>query len=223
MRRLSILNLTLAATFTFLALVPVCASALENPEILTALPNKITSKGGAAKFVSAEVTVECKKLTGSGEFSSVRLGNLSMVFSECTAGGLMCKTAGALAGVIEAAASIHLVAYKSGGVLALGIAVTPTSTIKASCGPTLIVQIKGTVIGHVINIESGFEYPAGTTKTLLFSEEAKKQEVKKCEVDLAFCSGKTYEYLASIGLAFSEAVEIAADELTFEKAIKIVY
>jgi hypothetical protein len=222
MRRVSIINLTLAAMFVLLVLASA-SSAAENPEILTALPNKISSKGGVTKFVSSEITVECKKLAGTGEFSSVRLGNLSMTFSECSAGGVMCKTAGAPAGTIEVAASIHLVAYKSGGVLALGIAVTPTATISAPCGNTLIVQIKGTVIGHVLNVESGFEYPAGTTKTLLFSEEGKKQEVKKCEVDMAFCNGKTFEYLANIGLGYLEAIEISADEFTFEKAIKFVY
>jgi hypothetical protein len=228
MKRFRLLGVALLA-FMALGVAGASVASAENPEILplptTAAPLKFTSisaKGSEPVLESAGgVTIKCKKLTNKGEFTSARLGLVTLDFEgECESKGAKCKAEGDASGtILLSKADIHLVAFKISTVLRLGVAVTvpPATNLVITCG-VIKTEVKGTAIG----LASGITKDTKTkTVTAEFKQTKGAQEQKTCELDEAFCKGKTYNLESTLGGSFEQSGEAVIDEITFEKEAEV--
>jgi hypothetical protein len=235
--RLKVLALALMAAFAVAGLAAATANA-ENPLLLTLtgepLPVKVSGTGGPSKLVTSAGEISCTSVTATGTFAKetggteidTRLGEGILVFLGCKSGGANCKTAGAKnAGELVIPVDWHLVDYLIAGVLKLAIAFILLSTITFNCGVGLSIEVKGTAIGSIPNIENGVENAANVKKTIVFKGASEKQELETCDLPKAFCEGKTYKLEAAFTAGnFKAAVQTTeATEFSLDKMATIDY
>jgi hypothetical protein len=218
MRKSRLLGLALMA-FLALSVIGAATAAAEFPEILPlptpAAPLKFTSKGGVATLTTTKgLTITCEDLTNKGEFTSARLGVVTIDFlGACSSEGIKCKTAGDETGtILTPAADIHLVDAKKGTELRLDTVVTP-KPFTISCG-VVKSEIRGAAIGLGEKVTSLVKT---STLTANFVQAKGEQEIKECELDKAFCEGKKFGLEANFGAGFELAGENVSDAITLEK------
>jgi hypothetical protein len=176
----------LALALTCLSVTVAAAEEGGNPTILPeptpTSPLKFTSTAGQISIENAgSLLLECSSGTSQGEFTSKRLGTITMVFKGCVWMNLKCQNKGGEAGVISfTKASAHLVALKVSGVLRLGIVITLPKAIPVECW--LGTEFRGSLLGLV---DGSLEKTKSLT--FLFHRTLAKQELKECELDKEFC------------------------------------
>jgi len=98
MKRFKLLCLALMAMFSLAAAVTSVAQAEESIEILPGVGTKFSFASKAGENTKLETLggskIECKKVTGSGETTSVQLGKVEFKFVECEEPALKVKCTG---------------------------------------------------------------------------------------------------------------------------------
>jgi streptogrisin C len=193
------------------------------PTPTEASPTTFTSEGGKVVLeAKAKSKIECAKVTNKGEFTSARLGVISIDFKECTSNKAKCNTAGDESGVVLVpSADIHLVAFKKGEELALGAVIKLKENLKVTCG---IVKVEAK--GAAVSLIDGVKTLAKTkTAELLFHQKEGTQEFTACEIDTEFCEseGKPVQFKleANFGTGFEQAGLSMEDKVTFTKEVEI--
>jgi hypothetical protein len=223
----SIASLILATTIVALACIaPGVAAAEEggNPLVLpepTAIaPLTFTTATTATVSIENATTglLECTSGSSKGEFTSKRLGVITMDFKGCAWKNLKCTSKGSPAGVIVFSnAKLHLVALKVAGVLRAALVITLPSAIPIE-GCWLGAEFRGSLIGLIDGVTSGTE-----TKlfTLLFHRSLAKQELKECDLDKEFClTGEVHKKFlleTFVGSGFVEMGVERQDSVALEK------
>lgn len=217
MKHFRIMAMALFAIFAIAAVGAATASA-ENPEILpnptSKAPLTFTGTGSKGKLETVGgLTIICSGVSSSGSFTSANLGTGTITFTGCKESktGAACNTSGDAKEVILTPGDIHLVDYKVGSVLSLGVVVKLTSNLVIKCS-LLTDEVKGAAMGALTGITSGTKTKTGT---LSYKETKGVQELKKCELDKAFCEGKEYFLEAKLGEKFEQAAEETEVALTF--------
>src|ERR1700679_3444897 len=207
MKQLKTLGLTFLAILILGAISATAASALENPEVLSALPATFSSKqGNAANILEVEGSgskIECTEVDFEGEFTSARLGVASIHSRGCKASknGLKCDSTGESGGqvlITNIPADIVDVSLPKGEPapeLMLGILFLLPVSIVVECG-TLIFFINNNVIGEFYLLgASGTATKAGQ---VVFKQTAGVQAVKTCDLPKAMCEGQTFGIHANL-------------------------
>jgi hypothetical protein len=226
MKRFRLLGVALLA-FMALGVVGASVAAAENPEILptptTAAPLKFTSVSdeGSAPVLQATKEagkIKCKDLTNKGEFTSARLGKITIDFlGECESNKAKCKTEGDTTGTILVSGDIHLVDIEKGTELRLGVVVTLEKALVITCG-VVKDEVKGAVIGLVLEVTSLVKTKHITAD---FNQTAGEQELKECKLDKAFCEGKKFLLESNFGEGFELSGQEVKDLITFEKEAEV--
>ena len=221
---------SLALSTTIIALssiAPGVAAAEEggNPLVLpepTALaPLKFTTTTTAAVSIEGAGTgvLECTSGSSQGEFTSKRLGVITMDFKGCAWKNLKCTSKGSPGGVILfSKAKLHLVALKVGEGLRAALVITLPNPLSIE-GCWLGAEFRGSLIGLIDGVTNGKETKSFT---LLFHRTSAKQELKECDLDKEFClTGEAHKkFLLETFFGF-EWVEMGVerqDSGTLEKA-----
>jgi hypothetical protein len=231
MSRSHVWTIAFAAIVAFAGTTPAAAPAEEGgnpiilPEPTSTSPLRFTSTTEAVVKLENASTglLECTSGTTSGEFTSKRLGVVTMTFKGCAWKGMKCETQGAELGtIIFANAGAHLVAFKLAETLRLGMVIKLAGSLPVTCW--LGAEFRGSVIALI-------DGPASSEKTktltLLFHKTLSKQELKECELDKEFCfEGATHRKFlleAFNGLAFVELGLERSDKVTLEKEASFVF
>jgi hypothetical protein len=224
-------TIAVAAIVAFTCAAPATAAAEEggNPFILPE-----PTKTSPLKFASATEAVvklenagtgllECTSGTTTGEFTSKRLGVVTMTFKGCEWKGVKCKTLGAESStIVFANADAHLVSFKLGEALRLGMVIKLAGSLPVTCW--LGAEFRGSVIALI-------DGPASAEKTktlmLLFHKTLSKQELKECDLDKEFCfEGATHKKFLLETFTGKEFVEMGLerrDKVTLEKEASFVF
>jgi len=219
--------LTVATTIIALAFIaPGVAFAEEggNPLVLpepTAIaPLKFTTTTTAKISIENAATglLQCTSGSSQGEFTSKRLGVITMDFKGCTWKGFSCTSKGSPAGVIVFGnAKLHLAALKVGEALRAVLVITLPNPIPIE-GCWLGAEFRGSLIGLIDGVTSGKETKSFT---LLFHQILAKQELKECDLDKEFClTGEVHrKFLLEtfVGSGFIEMGVERQDSGTLEK------
>lgn len=209
-----------------LCAAPSIASAEEGgnplvlPEPTSLSPLRFTTATTATVSIENANTglLECSSGTSQGEFTSKRLGTITVEFKGCAWKTFKCTSKGSASGVILFSnANLHLVALKVGGVLRAALVITLPSPVGIE-GCWLGAEFRGSLIGLIEGVTSGAE-----TKlfTLLFHRSLAKQELKECDLDKEFClTGETHKKFLLETFTGSGFVEMGVerhDSVTLEK------
>jgi hypothetical protein len=243
--RLKSLNLALLAIFALGLTASGQALAEEggNPLILATFPLTFESELEAGKSLTFETTsgvkIVCEKATSKGEFTSGRLGTITMRLKKCNTAGLSCQTAGAEAGeIVLTNADIHLVDVRINNVLTLALQILPLAGGKnvliilcPSIG--LTEEVKGSVISQLEPEGKVEEQKGGTLLVLtkhvfsLWKQEKGKQALTECELDKEFClegeKHKVFKLEASSGKGFEATGLLGHAFILFSVVVHIVY
>jgi hypothetical protein len=234
MKRLRLLGLAILAILALSAIAAATASA-ENVEVLPVptktAPVKFTSKGPAGKLEGelAGSAINCTGLTNKGEITSANLGVATLTFTGCKSelNGSKCESLPQnKPGTIELTVDVHFVDVllpkgEPAPELMLGIAVILLELLHVQCGGTLLILIGGIVIGEFTKIaESGVKTTEGTVN---FEQTKGVQKVKECNLDKAFCSGKTFGLYVELGKGREKGGEAQEDTITLEKEAAFDY
>lgn len=225
MSRSYIWTIAFAAIVAFACAAPATAPAEEGgnpiilPEPTTTSPLKFTSTTEAVVKLENAATglLECTSGTTSGEFTSKRLGVVTMTFKGCAWKSMKCETQGAELGtIVFTNADAHLVAFKLAETLRLGMVIKLASSLPVTCW--LGAAFRGSVIALI-------DGPVGSEKvktlTLLFHKTLFKQELKECDLDKEYClEGATHKKFLLEAFTGSEYIEMGLerrDKVTLEK------
>jgi len=223
MNQLRTLNLMLAAMLALSLAASANAFAEEGgnplllPEPTERAPLKFTSTAGLIKFHFLGATLECLSGNSSGEFTSKRLGIISMSAKRCENKSIGdCHTLGDEKGVILFAnADLHLVATGSGRSLGAALVVKLPSTLKIECSGGGF-EWRGSVLGTLSGV-------SGKTKTAKLSAAS----VGECELDKEFCfegsTHKKFQLEIFNGTEFVSMSMTREDSVTFEKEVLFDY
>jgi hypothetical protein len=230
MKRLRIIGVAIMAMLVLSAVAAATASA-ENVEILpaptsTAVLN-FESKNNTEKNVlegeAAGSAIECKTAESKGEFTTANLGKGTITFTGCKSAlnGAKCDNLSGTAGTIKLSVDWHLAATKISSVLKLLIAAILLELLHVECSATLLILVGNSVLGLFTKVaESGVKTKTGV---VTFGQTKGVQEVKTCEVDSKFCSGKTFGLYAELGKGREKAGEQSEDTVTLEKEVALDY
>jgi hypothetical protein len=218
MRQLKLLGVALTVIFALTAVAVTTAAFAEQPEILSTLPAKFTGSGGTGKLEFTKgKKIECKTLTGSGEFTSVNLGIGTIDFHECIgeSTSVECHSLGDKEGLILFGGDIHIVDL-GGTSLPLGIVVILLSELHVECtgGILFLVKSDNGLIGEVTGITSGVKAKTAKVK---FESTAGTQKIKTCTQEKTFCEGKEFLLLGNVGKGFELVGVTGEGQITFEK------
>jgi len=230
MKRVRLIGLAIMAMLVLSAVAAATASA-ENVETLpvptSKAPLTFSSKNNNEKNVlEGEVAgsaIECKTSTSSGELTSAALGTGTITFAGCKSAisGAKCNSLSDSAGTILVTVGWHLVALKISSVLRLAIVATLVGLLHVECGATLLILVGNNVIGLFTKVAaSGVETETGE---VAFTQTKGVQELKTCELDKAFCSGKTFGLYAELGKGREKAGEQSEDTITLGKKAAFDY
>ncbi len=129
---------------------------------------------------------QCKTGSASGEFTSKRLGRISLTLTACSEAGLPCNSVGAEWEVISIPnADLHLVAFNVGKESVAGLAVKLPKSINIECAG--LVVLLGAVIGRT-NAVAGKKTKNFTVSFVV--KEGKHQEITECERAKEYCLEK---------------------------------
>lgn len=226
-----IASLILVTTIAALAcLAPGVAAAEEggNPLVLpepTALsPLKFSSTTTAVVSIENASTglLECTSGTSQGEFTSKRLGVITIDFKGCAWKSFKCTTKGSPSGVILLSnAKLHLVALKVGTALRAALVITLPAGVPLE-GCWLGAEFRGSLIGLIDGPASGEEI---ASFTLLFHRSGAEQELKQCDLDKEFClTGEVHKKFlleAFNGSTFVEMGVQRQDSVLLEKTARL--
>jgi hypothetical protein len=234
MRRFKSISLAILATLALSAITAATASA-ENVEVLPVptekAPLKFTSKGPAG-LLEGEVAgsvIECSEVTNKGEITSANLGVATLTITGCKSAlnGTKCKTLSqATNGTIELKVDIHLVDVllpkgEPAPELMLGTAAILLELLHVECSATLLLLLGGVLMGEFNKAaESGVKTKEGT---LNFEQTKGVQKVKECNLDKAFCSGKTFGLYLEGGKGREKSGIREEDTITLEKEAAFDY
>ncbi len=233
MKRLKLLGIAILAIFALGAIAAATASA-ENVEILPT-PTKaepLEFKSVNVKEVKSILTgekagsaIECEESTSTGEMTSTNLGVGEIDFHGCKSelNGSKCSSLGDEGGLILLPIDWHAVdvllpAGEPAPELMLGFVAILLELLHVECG-TLLILVGAAVIGEF----GQFTKSGALTKsgTILFAESTKGvQKVKECDLDKAFCSGKTFGLYIELGKGREKGGETSEDEVTLEATTK---
>ena len=234
MKRLRSFGLVIVSGLVLSALASASASA-ENVEVLPVptktAPLKFTGKGGAGQ-IEGEVAgsaLECKEVTGKGEITSANLGVGTTVLTGCKSAlsGAKCESLPKVAaGTIEFKGDIHLVAVllpkgEPAPELMLGTAGSMEELLHIECGAALLVLAGGTVIGEATKVAASGVPTKEITGVL--AESKGVQKIKECDLDKAFCSGKTFGLYLELGKGREKAGLASEGTTTLEKEAAFDY
>src|ERR1700679_618615 len=195
MRLVALANLVVVAAIAAFT-TPAFAENVETlPAPTKTAPLKFTYTSSTTSNVlegeSAGTAVSCEAAEGSGELISANSGSGSITLSKCKSpkNGAKCNSVGAGPGVIDATFDWHLVAWLSAGVLKIGHALSLLRTLVIEC-LTVKFEVEQTLIGILTKVAGS----GAKTKevTVTFAQAKGVQSVKECEVNLAFCAGRTF-------------------------------
>jgi hypothetical protein len=214
MRQLKLLGITLAALLT-LASALATTSALAEPSVLPE-GARFTSKSGTGELIPRVgniKAIKCTADTNVGQFTSMTLGTVSIDFTGCTQGGFRCNSLGDKAGTILTGGQIHFIDITDTPTLLPGIMVLLAELHLECNSGSVLILIRGDVIGELTGITSG----NGTaTATAIFATEpatSATQKYKTCALPENLCRGKTFELLTNTGAGFEESGETTTDEI----------
>jgi hypothetical protein len=151
MKRFRLLGLALLAVFALGALIATSASAAL-PELLPVVKGTIwtgKSVGEPVLETLSELTIKCKAATMDGEQLTDTLGHYHIHFAECQAATGKCNNVGDLPGVILALGEYHFVDDSLG--IPLGVAILFLVEVHFSCGPLVLILVKGHVLCLILN------------------------------------------------------------------------
>jgi hypothetical protein len=144
-------------------------------------------------------------------------------WDKCTepSSGLKCNTEGAAVEEISLIeAGIRLVAFKKEAKLALGL-VLSIPELHVSCGKMIVdLKTKNGVLGAIDEVTSGTEFELVKE---LFHQNKGVQELKVCELELAFCKEKEFHLELNAGLGFEQAGFFSEPGLNFRSKTTIVF
>lgn len=243
MQRISISILS----FTVIAIVAVSAGCspdvyaeesgdpaiLPTPTVAQPTTFVVKSFGEPVIETTSALTILCRKATGAGEFTSQRLGTISIEFQECKRGTSNCGTLG----VIRSQGDLHLVDVLPTGTLDLGLEILPleggANRLKFKCGiPTF--EVSGSVLG-VVDAAKGEllkDLEKGKEVKVLWKREVKEggevfgeQQIKTCDLTKEFCiegggGHRLLELKMDLGLGAELAALVGAVTLVFEKEVE---
>ncbi|HLM85705.1 MAG TPA: hypothetical protein VK272_05900 [Solirubrobacteraceae bacterium] len=204
--------------FSLAASANACAEETGNPLILPepteAKPLKFTSTAGSITLNFMSLGLVCLSGSSSGEFTSKRLGKITMSFSRCEAKNppISCRSQGDERGVILfIEADLHLVAFKVGSELRVGVVIKLAKAIKIECTDGTF-EWRGSVIAPLSGV-------SGKTKTATFSFSS----IHECELDKEFCfEGSVHRKFKLEWASSSEFMSLSierADSVTFETEV----
>ncbi len=163
------------------------------PEATAKLPVEFSDKHGITHFVekSGMFEVTCLKGTSTGKVTTLKLGEFSVTFAECTDGTGGCLSLGGEAGKIVMKGALHFWYVLLSGKLQPGLILLLTET-HLECGKTLVF-IRGCLAGLIkpINektkeLQSEFREEKGINDVIeAYSEEEVKEKpvVISCKVE----------------------------------------
>jgi hypothetical protein len=236
MKRLRLVGLAILAIFALSAITAATASA-ENVEVLPVptktAPLTFTSKGPAGELTGEQAgsAIECTEVTNTGEITSANLGVGTLTFKGCKSelNGAKCKSLPETTanGTIELKVDFHLVDVllpkgEPAPELMLGLVVILLELLHVICGATLLILIGAALIGEFNKFaESGVKTKEGTVN---FEQTSKGvQKVKECDLDKAFCSGKTFGLYDELGKGREKAGITQNDTITLAKEAAFDY
>jgi hypothetical protein len=160
-------------------------------------------------------------------FSSKNNNEKNVLEGEVAGSAIECKTSAKCNSLSDSAGTIlvtvgwHLVALKISSVLRLAIVATLVGLLHVECGATLLILVGNNVIGLFTKVAaSGVETETGE---VAFTQTKGVQELKTCELDKAFCSGKTFGLYAELGKGREKAGEQSEDTITLGKKAAFDY
>jgi len=222
MRRVKACAVTLMAALAACGCIAASASGEEStkpfilPEPTEKSPLRFTWKAGKILIASELISIMCVTSSASGEFTSKRLGTISITLSKCAAGILTCTGEGSPTGVIEILnADLHLVGFTVAKSQVAGLAVKLAKSIKLSCGGFVL---GGSAIALMDGLTSGKETK---TFTALFHEAKSQQEFKECERDKEYCFSGEVHRKFSLNFEGAEVLPVGLElqgEVTLEKS-----
>jgi hypothetical protein len=220
----------LGASLAFMAfrVLSISAASAEFPEILPtptpSSPMKFTSISDTGSEPIFELTKgeetrsKCKDLTSQGQFTSARLGVITIDFlGQCEVKKAKCKSEGDVAGTFLVEGDIHLVDVEIGTGLRLSMAFVLPKDLLLTCGVAK-AEIRGAFLGLASEVTSSVK-----TKhlTLAFNQSKGEQELKECKLDKAFCEGKNFGVESNLGEGFELSALDVKELLSTEKEVEV--
>ena len=235
MRRFQAIGLAILAVLALSAIIAATASA-ENVEVLPnptkTEPLTFESEGpaGVLEGEQAGSPIECGGgVKNKGEITSANLGVATLTFTACKSnisGAKRESLPKVAAGTVELKVDFHLVDVllpkgEPAPELMLGLAVILLELLHVECGAALLILFGAAVIGEFNQgAESGVKTKQGT---VLFEQSKGVQGVKECDLDKAFCSGKTFGLYVELGKGREKAGVKQEDKIKLAKEAAFDY
>jgi hypothetical protein len=228
MARIRLIGLAVLAVFCMSAVGAAAASASEgelvNKEGNALVKNKFTVTSGQGTLETAAGTkIICKKDTGHGIVTSKTGGELTVLFSGCTSGGLSCKggkdeEGEAPAGSIYVLLGILVKPSKNGERLIL-LTIHKPGTLEAGELEIVCTGVKIKVKGSLLTFNN---FPVGKLSkdyNFVFKQKKGIQEPDEYENE---AKEKIKNHLEATveGLAFEKAGEEGTDLVLFEEEVQ---